>query len=92
MGLGAEYQNRDCSLLDGDLFPDIFCFPFTPPLRLARCPLSTTMSSLESLLFGNTVDNEQSEREAAEELDLWVHTFLYTINWTWTDDKYIYLL
>ncbi|KAI7881899.1 hypothetical protein K492DRAFT_236353 [Lichtheimia hyalospora FSU 10163] len=28
-------------------------------------------SSLESLLFGNTVDNEQSEREAAEELDLW---------------------
>ncbi|KAJ8658613.1 hypothetical protein O0I10_005653 [Lichtheimia ornata] len=29
------------------------------------------MSSLESLLFGNAVDNEQSEREAAEELDLW---------------------
>lgn len=50
------------------------------------------MSSLESLLFGNTVDNDQSEREAAEELDLWVHTFLYTINWTWTDDKYTYLL
>ncbi|CDH49795.1 predicted protein [Lichtheimia corymbifera JMRC:FSU:9682] len=29
------------------------------------------MSSLESLLFGNAVDNEKSEREAAEELDLW---------------------
>ena len=41
--------------------------------------LSDFGSPLDSLVFDTIVDTEQTERDAAEELALWVHYYLFLI-------------